>query len=75
MKELINFTLNNTDYRVTDVQPVDSELTHLVSELLLNGKEAVFYYAGKVLKSGKVSNKQGGMFYRFIDSGRFVRVL
>ena len=74
MKELINFTLNNTAYQVTDVQPVDSELYHLRSSLLSNGKEAAFYYAGKVLKSGKVSSKQGGMFYRFIDSGSFVRV-
>ena len=67
------FKLGQTTYQVTLAENIDSRLTHLRKQLIASGKETVVYYAGKVLKSGKVSRKQGGMFYRSI-TGNFIRV-
>jgi serine/threonine-protein kinase RIO1 len=72
---MTTFTLDETTYKITKTQLVGDDLANLRDSLLSNGKEAVIYYASKVLKSGKVSSKQGGMFYKFSNSGKMIKVI
>ena len=67
------FTYGNTEYQVTGIDEMEG-LSLAKKELIANDKEPRIYFAGKILKSGKVSKNQGGMFYRF-NSGRFIKVL
>lgn len=67
------FTAGNTEYQVTRIDEMEG-LDTMKKKLVENDKEPRIYYAGKILKSGKVSKNQGGMFYRF-NSGRFIKVL
>ena len=70
-----NFIIGNTEYQVTSAQPIDASLTALRGNLEAHGKDCIIYYASKVLKSGKASTKQGGMFYRFSESGNFIKAI
>jgi hypothetical protein len=74
-KEMIGtrFKVGNTEYEVNRIDEMEG-LETMKRKLVENDKEPRTYFAGKVLKSGKVSEKQGGMFYRF-KSGRFLKVL
>ena len=68
------FKIGSTEYIVDSVQEFDKDLTAIISELEKTGKDAAFYIASKVLKSGKKS-KQGGASYRFSKSGNFTRAM
>ncbi len=68
------FFVGSTEYAVNSFENVSDDLKFVKDSLLNSGKDAVIYYASKVLKSGKRS-AQGGMFYRFTKSGNFVKVL
>lgn len=68
------FSIGKTEYIVDSVEEMDSELKAVVTAMKNSGKDAAMYFASKVLKSGKKS-KQGGMFYRFTESGNFIKVL
>lgn len=67
------FTAGNTDYQVTRIDDLEG-MENQKNKLVENDKEPRIYYAGKILNSGRVSEKQTGMFYRF-NSGRFIKVL
>jgi|GEM_PF-1877352 len=69
-----NFFAGRVEYQVTRIEEVGEELANMRSRLIEHGKEPRIYYAGKVLKSGKPSSAQGGMFYRF-TSGKMLKVL
>lgn len=68
------FTVGKTEYVVDRVEEMNPELTNCIRAMKETGKDTAMYFASKVLKSGKKS-KQGGMFYRFTKSGRFIKVL
>lgn len=68
------FFVGKQEFEVSNVVPFDPELTAIIKMAEKTGKEPVQYFASKVLKSGKKS-KQGGMFYRFKESGNFVKVM
>lgn len=68
------FKIGKVMYVVDKAEPVDAELTAMISTMVKTGKDAVIYYASKVLASGKKS-VQGGMFYRFTETGNFIKVL
>ena len=63
----MQFQYGKTTYQVTSTEDL-SQYSHLAESMKAGGKEPTAYYAGKVLKSGAVSNKQGGMFYRSIKN-------
>lgn len=67
------FTTQGTTFRVTKIDELEG-LEVMRQQLADNDKEPRVYFAGKVLKNGKTSEKQGGMFYRF-NNGNFIRVL
>ena len=66
------FTIGRNTYRVTEVRPIDSTLTRTIKALADSGKDCCHYAAAKVLKSGKLSTKQTGVFLRFTESNRFI---
>lgn len=68
------FTVGNTEYILDEVHKFEPTLTALILNLKTEGKDPAMYFASKVLASGKPSN-QGGMFYRFTESGNFIKVL
>ncbi len=65
--------INNQKWEVTRAECM-MPYPHAGQAMLDSGKDAIYYYARKVLKSGKIS-KQCGMFYRFTKSNNFVKVL
>lgn len=68
------FQIGKVTYVVDKVEPVDTKFKAMTDAMVKSGKDAVIYYASKVLKSGKKS-VQGGMFYRFTETGNFIKVL
>ena len=68
------FYAGSTQYIVDSVEAYDESLTHLIAAAKKSGQDAAMYFASKVLKSGKKS-KQGGMFYRYAESGDFMKVM
>jgi len=68
------FFYKQAEYVIDRVEEFDPTLTALIQNLETNGKDATMYFASRVLSSGKRSD-QGAMFYRFTDSGNFVKVL
>lgn len=68
------FTVGGNDYEVIRVEEVGKDLPVMRERLIENNKEPRVYYAGKILASGKISQKQTGMFYRF-NNGLFIKVL
>jgi hypothetical protein len=68
------FKIGKQSFVVNQADAFDPELVHVISALKKSGKDAVMYFASKVLKSGKPS-VQGGMFYRFTESGNYIKVM
>ena len=68
------FNFNGAEYVVNRIEAVDENLTALISSMNNSGKDPAFYFASKVLKSGKKS-AQGGMVVRFAKTGNFLKVL
>lgn len=68
------FSTGKQHWVVARVQPVDSALTVTLSKLEQTGKDAAYYFATKKLRSGKQS-KQSAMFFRFKESGDFIKVM
>ena len=68
------FKLGNTSYIVNKIEEIDESLSFVREAMKKSGKETAMYFASKLLKNGKES-KQGGMFYRFVKSGNFVKAL
>ncbi len=68
------FFVGATEYVVDSVEEISTDLVACRRALVKSGKDCAMYFASKVLKSGKKS-KQGGMFYRFSESGNFIKVL
>ena len=68
------FKHGNNEYIIDSVDVLGSDMEATKNALVDTGKDAAFYYASKVLKSGKPS-KQGGMFYRFTQTNNFIKVL
>lgn len=69
------FTIGKTEYQVTSVEDVDPTHKAIKKAMSETGKELKYYFASKVLKSGKLSKSVGGMFYRFTNSGNFIKAL
>lgn len=67
------FTIGKTSYQVTRVDDL-AGFESLKKNLLITGKEPKLYHASKVLKSGKLSERQGGIFYKFKSSGNFLKI-
>lgn len=67
------FELNAVEFKIVRVDVFGDELKFLKKELVDNGKDPAYYYASKILKSGKVS-KTVNMFYRFTKSGNMLKV-
>lgn len=77
IKELVGLTFKHgakaQEWEVTRAECL-SPYKHAARAMIDNGKEPVYFYARKVLKSGKPS-KQCGMFYKFINSDSFIKAL
>ncbi|AUR82971.1 hypothetical protein NVP1030O_55 [Vibrio phage 1.030.O._10N.222.55.F9] len=77
IKELVGLVFehgaNNQKWEVTRAECM-MPYKHAGQAMIDSGKEPVYYYARKVLKSGKAS-KQCGMFYRFTKTGNFIKTL
>lgn len=67
------FQIGRQRYVVDEVQKFEPEYTALIAEMARVGKDAAFYFASKVLKSGKIS-AQGGAFYRETETGLFIKI-
>jgi hypothetical protein len=68
------FKIGKQAFVVNQADACDPEHTHVIDALKKSGKDAVMYFASKVLKSGKPS-VQGAMFYRFTESGNYIKVM
>ena len=68
------FDYGKSRYQICGVQWFDGSCAATIDALNANGKDGAFYFANKILKSGKPSAKQGGTFYRFTKSGNFVKL-
>jgi len=66
------FTIGHQEWEVTQA---DSMAPHknLERDLIENGKDGFWFFARKVLKSGRIS-KQTRMFYRQTKSGNYIKV-
>ena len=66
------FAIGRQEWEVTQA---DSMAPHknVEQDLIENGKDGFWFFARKVLKSGRIS-KQTGMFYRFTKSGQYIKV-
>lgn len=66
------FSIGRQEWEVTQA---DSMAPHknVERDLIENGKDGFWFFARKVLKSGRVS-KQTGMFYRHTKSGQYIKV-
>ena len=65
------FKRGNTVYRVTKIESLE-QYPATLKKLKETGKDPVQYWAGKVLKSGKTSEKQMNIFLRFSGTGHVV---
>ncbi len=63
---------NGTTYQITKIDELEG-LQAMQQQLEKHGKEPRMYHAAKVLKNGKLSEKVGGVFYRF-NTGRFLQI-
>jgi hypothetical protein len=68
------FKIGQQEFIVDNADPIDPKLARMIEAMQKTGKDAVLYFASKVLKSGKKS-VQGGMFYRFTESGNYIKVI
>ena len=66
------FTIGRQEWEVTQADSMAPE-KHLHEALTENGKDGFWFFARKVLKTGRIS-KQTGMFYRFTKSGNYIKV-
>lgn len=66
------FKVGKTEYQVTSITPISSDRPATIKIMNQTGKDLFSYFAAKVLPSGKLS-KNGGMFYRFTESGNFMK--
>ena len=66
------FTIGRQEWEVTQAYSMAPN-KNVEQDLILNGKDGFWFYARKVLKSGRAS-KQSGMFYRFTKSGQYIKV-
>lgn len=68
------FKIGNTEYIIDRIEQIDAALKNVINMMQETGKDTAMYFASKKLKSGKQS-VQSGMFYRFIKTGQFIKVL
>jgi len=68
------FNYHSVKYVVDSIEPIDTTLTSVIKALQDSGKETNLYFASNLLTSGKKS-KRGGMFYRFVKTGNYIKVL
>ena len=68
------FKTGSTEWEVSKIEEYDSSLVNIIRKMKETGKEPRMFFARKILKSGKLSEKQGGMFFRF-ESGNFIKAL
>jgi hypothetical protein len=74
MKVGETFQYGKITYCITKIEEIAENLPALRKAMKASRKETKFYFAGKVLKDNSVSQKQGGMFYRFKITGSFLKV-
>ena len=68
------FTVNGQAWEITRIE-CTKRFPNLTRQLVGNGKDPKHYFARKVLKNKARKSKQGGMFYRFTESGNFLKVM
>ena len=74
MKTGDEFSCGGFDWVISSIEAIDQNMKKTIEAMVNSGKEPVRYFASKKLKSGKQS-KQGGLFFMFKESQKFIKVL